>query len=1260
MARNHLMPLRILISVLLFLAIQSASAQSCTIQAGALKVCIGGTVTFNSPSVQSDSAYLWRFGDGSTSTQPAPTYQYNVAGTSTVELTKYRIGGTSCQAVPVQIVVFHKPIAKYSLQTPRVQCFDGNNFVFADSSRRGLSNAPINKRVFVLDDGSIIQQNAPFPSTVSHSYSNTAGSKYRVVLEVTDTNNCIDQYIDSVIVAPKRDLLIFTALQQVECNRTRVTFRNQSAYDSTNSARIWWILDSNVVFTSPWKELTYTYTGNRRFQPVLVIEDNLGCRDSVRLGYDIVSFNPDSAIHIYSSDKSCFRNNNFTFSDSTPIGNFSWTITTEDGQFLSFAQGRSYQYSFKNCGLYNIRLNYQYTNCNFQTDTQVYVYGPNAVLQNDTVKPINWVQCTVHDTVYFNKPDINCRYQNKNIIYMWNFGDPYAPPCTTDTRNGLNVGMNCNFSLDSVNIKHYYSHLNENCYWPSLYLVDPVLGCFDIDSVNLALAQPKGGWDSSFVPPRPRVYAIQSGCTSRVTFFLERLLPSCGPEKVWLLPDSPCTAWIKIDSSGIRKYYQHIYSKTCDSTGKITYGIVVTNGTDATGQRCYDTSWYHLQLERLIEIPFTPELSDSNLCSPHRYIFTPVDSIYHGIRELTWDFGDGSPLLRIPYGVNDSIVRPQTHIYARDGVYSITLIVEGRNGCIASAEQIIRIGKGVVITNNNPFICKGGEGEFTAEIRYFNDPFTRYWDDTLRRNQGKEQVYWNFGDTNVWIAGRENMKHTYNSPGRYQVRIAYKDSVTGGCFDTLAGIDLVITVQIMKAKIHVLTDTFYCAPAIVSFIDSSYYMNDTLTKQYNTFRREWDFGPERPISTLANPNVFFGYNGTFRVSLYAESIYGCYDVGEAVVTIIGPEPRFVIQSDTFGCAPFTVKLKNQTGKQLKNWIWYFNDPAQTFLSTRSDTDIQFTYTQPGIYKIDLLGEEDVLNPVTGSFKNCTSKFPYVDANFPFHSRQVLVLETDTLVIVSKDTICENAELVVQDNDSSGLSAVKWIWGDNEPDSMVNKGFSAAHRYDTSGIYLLRLEPVIISTSDCAIGTQKNIVVQKPFADFTFDPAQYPTFSFTNHSVNAVRYVWDFGQPLSGSINTSVEVNPVHTFVNEARDVKVCLMAFDKDDCMDSVCKPIPMRSSLKIPNVFTPGNNDGKNDAFDIDIEGWLKYELYIYNRWGTLVFEGFKDGFYNDGVNWDGRNKNDGSPCPEGVYFVVFRYRLFTEPQEKTYHGTVTLIRED
>lgn len=89
-----------------------------------------------------------------------------------------------------------------------------------------------------------------------------------------------------------------------------------------------------------------------------------------------------------------------------------------------------------------------------------------------------------------------------------------------------------------------------------------------------------------------------------------------------------------------------------------------------------------------------------------------------------------------------------------------------------------------------------------------------------------------------------------------------------------------------------------------------------------------------------------------------------------------------------------------------------------------------------------------------------------------------------------------------------------------------------------------------------------------------------------------------------------------------------------------------------VPNAFNPGSAAEENRTFKVfaDPENRItKYALYIYNRWGQLVFES------ND-VNkgWDGTL--NGNPCNAGVYVWTVYYEA--AEGKSTNRGTVTLVR--
>ncbi|WP_321515826.1 gliding motility-associated C-terminal domain-containing protein [Marinifilum fragile] len=90
------------------------------------------------------------------------------------------------------------------------------------------------------------------------------------------------------------------------------------------------------------------------------------------------------------------------------------------------------------------------------------------------------------------------------------------------------------------------------------------------------------------------------------------------------------------------------------------------------------------------------------------------------------------------------------------------------------------------------------------------------------------------------------------------------------------------------------------------------------------------------------------------------------------------------------------------------------------------------------------------------------------------------------------------------------------------------------------------------------------------------------------------------------------------------------------------------RYRIFVPNAFTP-NGDGLNDTFGPVITGDIageEIEMYIYNRWGEMIYE-----FTDLGVGWDGTYK--GKPVNTGVYV----WTLIINGKSKQ-DGSVSLIR--
>ena len=148
------------------------------------------------------------------------------------------------------------------------------------------------------------------------------------------------------------------------------------------------------------------------------------------------------------------------------------------------------------------------------------------------------------------------------------------------------------------------------------------------------------------------------------------------------------------------------------------------------------------------------------------------------------------------------------------------------------------------------------------------------------------------------------------------------------------------------------------------------------------------------------------------------------------------------------------------------------------------------------------------------------------------------------------------------------------------------------------------------------------------AAFTVSPitGQTPlTVNFTNNSINATNYLWDFG-----TIDTSTQVNPVYSVVPTGT-FTICLIAYNAFACADTACSDVEvdLNSLFIIPNVFTP-NDDNINDLFQVNAVGLKTLNAEIFNRWGEKIAE-----WHTIDGGWDGRTAS-GIAAGSGTYFYI------------------------
>lgn len=103
------------------------------------------------------------------------------------------------------------------------------------------------------------------------------------------------------------------------------------------------------------------------------------------------------------------------------------------------------------------------------------------------------------------------------------------------------------------------------------------------------------------------------------------------------------------------------------------------------------------------------------------------------------------------------------------------------------------------------------------------------------------------------------------------------------------------------------------------------------------------------------------------------------------------------------------------------------------------------------------------------------------------------------------------------------------------------------------------------------------------------------------------------------------------------------------NCFDSDTVEIDTCPLFFIPNAFTP-DGDGLNEVFKVEGVGLNEFQLYIFNRWGQLIFES-KD----PEVGWDGTFKGNPVQVDVYVYKLIYKGLGFAREQQV---GKIALLR--
>lgn len=460
--------------------------------------------------------------------------------------------------------------------------------------------------------------------------------------------------------------------------------------------------------------------------------------------------------------------------------------------------------------------------------------------------------------------------------------------------------------------------------------------------------------------------------------------------------------------------------------------------------------------------------------------------------------------------------------------------------------------------------------------------------------QNASMFFWNFGDGSP-VSNSLNPIHTYQQTGSYPVMLI----AANGC-----GTDSIIdTVNVMVGvppNAAFTSSQFNCS-LILNFTNQSSVSNTYL----------WDFG-DGFSDTASSPSHSYLNPGTYNVLLIASNNCDSDTISQQVQIIPIPQPEIMFSAIQQNCS-LTVNFSGQ----ISNAISYYWDLGDG--SIDSSLFVSHTYLSEGMYMVRLIAQGSCVSDTLIQEVNVISS-PSAIAQFEYQTE-----------------FCSNKVNFLNQSDNS-LSYI-WDFGD----SNTSNSFNPQHIYADTGYYMVRL----IAENQCGVDTMTRLVVDtfsKAHSGFFHEqPRCDSKVQFYDESINAISYHWNFGDGVISNSN-----NPSHGYRN-AGEYLVTLCVNRGTICADTTTLTIrtegPFEPQFYIPNCFTP-NGDGLNEIFriisDNNCDG---FQLYIFNRWGEIVYE--SNDIY---LGWDGIV--EGNPVQEGVYCYLIKGVDF----QKT--GSVAVLR--
>ncbi len=351
---------------------------------------------------------------------------------------------------------------------------------------------------------------------------------------------------------------------------------------------------------------------------------------------------------------------------------------------------------------------------------------------------------------------------------------------------------------------------------------------------------------------------------------------------------------------------------------------------------------------------------------------------------------------------------------------------------------------------------------------------------------------------------------------------------------------------------------------------------------------------------------------------------GSVEVMELQFSAVNP-PSSVITAVGQTCVNASITFTDASqgnGKSIKKWFWDFGDGEVSTVQNPVKK-----YAASGDYSVKLMVEGE-----TGCQSDVITQTVHVIA------LPIVDFSTSLLACESKDVTFTDISSTVEG------TIVKWIWnfGDGTAIEEKNAATPFTHAFLVSGTYKVILK--VITDKGCeSVAFEKNVLINPlPNVNFVIPEicirdsfAQF-TDSSTIADGSVLSYSWDFGNPGSGSLNSSNLKNPTHKYTI-AGTYEVSLTVTSVSGCVTKLVKSfqvsgaVPKADFLVLNNTQLCSNKEVVfRNTSTVDFGAIGKVE-WFFDYGGDLSFK-----------------LVDENPFPGKEYRI--QYPIFSAPASKQY----------